>query len=246
MPYMLSPRVKSGIRRASRRLGYEIVPFGVGFAELQGRLLSDVDLALDVGANVGQYAEKLRDLGYARDIVSFEPGSEAFSALKARSFADSRWLVRECALSDHVGEVVLHVSENSVSSSLLPVQEEHLAADSSVRAIRSESVSASTIDAQVAELPGDKLWLKLDVQGHEIDVLRGATATLERTMVVQAELSFGELYAGQSSWLALCEMLLVSGFVLRHFEPGYQDRTTGYLQQADGLFVRRSHVSPHP
>jgi hypothetical protein len=71
-----------------------------------------------------------------------------------------------------------------------------------------------------------------------MSVLRGAEVTLPATLGIQTEVSFIDLYEGQASWLELCGHLSSLGFRARYVEPGFEDPTTGYMQQADILFLR--------
>ena len=93
------------------------------------RMLSyhNIDLVFDVGANIGQYAEYLRYLGYSGRIVSFEPLSSAYSRLITTAKKDSLWEVAPCAaLGSRDGEIKINVAGNSVSSSALPMFDSHL------------------------------------------------------------------------------------------------------------------------
>ena len=81
--------VKDSVLRVSRSLGYEIVPlremkerdFALHLRELLARL--QIDCVLDVGANVGQYHDFLRDkVLYDGPIVSFEPVSRHVELLR--------------------------------------------------------------------------------------------------------------------------------------------------------------------
>ena len=67
--------LKTPVQRALRNLGYELTPVHASYNDLVGALITahGVDLVIDVGANQGQYATKMRDLGYAGDMHSFEP-----------------------------------------------------------------------------------------------------------------------------------------------------------------------------
>lgn len=89
----------------------------------------DIDLVFDVGANAGQFASELRDIGYAGEIVSFEPLSAASLSLSARAADDSKWHVHQRgAIGDFDGEIEINISGNSVSSSVLPMTEAHSSA----------------------------------------------------------------------------------------------------------------------
>lgn len=232
------PGLKRTVRAFTRRLGYDLVPFRAGFAVLQANLMTRVDLVIDVGANVGQYAERVRALGYQGHILSFEPQRLAYDQLMRTASRDPSWVVRQLALGESTGAAELFRSANSVSSSLHRVQEEHTRAAPEAREVGSEYVQMSTLDKEVGARSGTATWLKLDVQGHELAVLRGGSDTLAACLAVQVELSFAPLYAEQADWVELCSHLTAQGLVLRHLEPGFEDPTTGHLQQADALFVR--------
>lgn len=239
MPTRLQASAKTAVRKATRRMGYDLVPTAGGLPALQQAILrATTPVAIDIGANVGQYAERLRDLGFAGQIISFEPGAQAYELLAEKAKKQSHWHVRRRALSDQSGVAMLQVAANSVSSSLLPVAEEHVLAEPRSRTVSQEEVQVVTLDSEMQDELGRPFWLKLDVQGHELAVLRGAEQTLSDTYAVQAEISFGDLYHGQADWLELCAFLIERGFRLRYLEPGFEDRKTGYMLQADVLFLR--------
>jgi FkbM family methyltransferase len=238
----VGPRFKRVIRRTTRRFGYDLVPFVQGFSQLQARLLNDIDFVVDVGANVGQYGSKLRELGFHGPILSFEPQVSAFRMLSRVAGVAGDWRVRNVALGMEFTErVELFNSANSVSSSLHRVLDEHVRAAPQARAVASEWVTVETLDRELDKsgLTG-RGWLKLDVQGHELPVLAGAQSFLSSCQVIQVELSFSELYGDQTDWLDIAGFIIQRGFRLQHLEPGFEDPSTGILQQADALFVRVS------
>src|SRR4249919_1039219 len=75
-----------------------------------------VDTLLDVGANSGQYAGLMRELGYKGKIHSFEPTSMAFDLLRNRSKRDKSWDIHQLAIGANTGEIEINISENSFSS----------------------------------------------------------------------------------------------------------------------------------
>ena len=81
--------LKKTIKKLARSLGVDLKRYNVQTSEAakMQRLLAyhNIDLVFDVGANIGQYAKLLRELGYSGRIVSFEPLSSAYSQLKAVS-----------------------------------------------------------------------------------------------------------------------------------------------------------------
>jgi FkbM family methyltransferase len=238
-------RVLALVRRFSRRFGVDFVrydPMGSVGARRQ-RILSSrgVTLVLDVGANVGQYASSLRANGFTGRIVSFEPLSDAFATLAARSADDPRWECVRTAVGDRDGDANVNVAGNSYSSSLLPMLDLHLtnAPDSAYRG--QELVPIHRLDSLQARWSGagERAFLKVDVQGLEKDVVRGASQALQHAVAVELELSLAPLYEGQALFAEMVELLGYAGFHLISIEPGFADVRTGHLLQVDGIFARR-------
>lgn len=206
------------------------------------KLLGDrrVDVVLDVGANAGQYGRELRQLGYAGRIVSFEPLSAAFAALQGERAGDPLWEAEQLAVGEVSGEAVIHVAQNSVSSSLLPVLPRHLAAEPASRYVGTEKVRVERLDTLVARhLPaGARPFLKVDTQGSELAVVRSAGSELHRFIGLQLELSLVPLYQGETLFAEMVALLEPEGFTLVSIEPGHADYASGHLLQADGIFLR--------
>jgi FkbM family methyltransferase len=207
-----------------------------------GRLLvlQEVDLVLDVGAAVGMYGRSLRDNGYQGRICSFEPLSGQFQRLEEQSSGDPLWEARNVALGPAAGTAEINVAGNFDSSSLLPMGDRHAEAAPTSVYVGTETVEVATIDSVWDEIAGDarKPFLKLDVQGFELEALAGAERTLPKLCGIQAELSFVPLYEGAPLWLEVVEFLAGKGFHVAGVEGGYTDQATGEMLQADGIFIR--------
>jgi FkbM family methyltransferase len=206
-----------------------------------------IDLVLDVGANSGQYAKRLRSLGYAGRIVSFEPMREPFLALQAATRSDPYWACHDYGLGEVEATVPIHVSRNSVSSSLLqmlPSHEEHAPAS---LVVGDETIHVRRLDAALSELNlalDSHIWLKIDVQGFEHKVLAGAGQWLGKVAAIQIELSLVPLYDGQLTITPMLQLLSELGFDPVVFEPGFEDKVTGEYLQVDGIFRNRRFASP--
>jgi FkbM family methyltransferase len=201
----------------------------------------DADLVLDVGANVGQFAQNLLEIGWDRRIVSFEPLSQPHAAIVAASARHPNWQIAErCAIGDHNGEIEVHISENSVASSVLPLADSMDQYSPEARYVSKERVPIYTLDDALAKLRLDarRPFLKVDVQGFEEQVLAGAARTLEQAVGLQIELSFIELYAGQMLFGKLLERIERAGFVVHRMDPSFFHVPTGRWLQADVIAFR--------
>jgi len=227
-----------------RRLGVDIVRYDAArFPELRrGRLLAEggISVVLDVGANDGSFGRALRAAGYEGRIVSFEPQSAVFPALAAASGADPRWTSRRIALGSRASRETLHVAANTSSSSLLPMTARHESAAPESRYVGDEAVDVVRLDDirdEVVE-PADRVYLKIDVQGGELEVLRGAEETLRQVVLVDVELSFVPLYEGAPLYDEVLRQLESHGFGVLSLEPVLVDPEGGRLLQVDAILGR--------
>lgn len=227
------------IRQSLRRRGFDVIRFEpdrrLSLIERHG-----VGVVLDVGANDGSFAGGFRDAGYRGRIVSFEPQSAAFARLEARARDDPSWECRRTAVGAHDGEATLHLAANSSSSSLLEMAEQHVRSAPESRYVGVETVPVARLDTLRAEIvhPRERVYLKADVQGLELDVLNGASVLLEQCRIVDVELSLVPLYEGAAALPDVLDYLEERGFVPVWLDPVFADAATGRLLQVDGLFQR--------
>lgn len=199
----------------------------------------EVDIVLDVGANIGQFAAELRVDGYRGAIMSFEPLTEAHRRLSNAAHSDALWTVYpRAALGRSRGEAVINVAGNSASSSLRPMNDAHREAAPHSAYIGEEPVSVVTLDDAVRDRSFARAFVKIDTQGFEREVLEGAEETLSRTVGLLIEMSMVELYEGQALWADLIEWLGARGFRLHALNQGFIDPVNFQTLQMDGVFVR--------
>ena len=199
-----------------------------------------MSIVFDVGANEGQWASGLRKWGYAGMIVSFEPLEDACVALGLAARRDSSWAALNVALGAVAERRPLHVAGNSWSSSLLDMQDAHVSAAPESAYVADQDVRVSTLDevCRGRLRPEARAYLKLDVQGFERAVLRGAQKTLEQVDGIELELSVTPLYRGQTLYREMLDFLETLGFGLVGLSEGFTDPHTGRLLQFDAVFER--------
>ena len=236
--------VLHGARMAVRRLGLDVTRYPVGTPEYQvARLLRHhrVDTVLDVGANSGQYGAALRACGYDGRIESFEPIGELHRQLLRRRGGDPRWTAWNCALGEHAGPATINVAANAgASSSLLPMLEQHVEAAPGAVYVRSERIEVNRLDALWERLagPGERVFLKLDVQGFERQVLAGAGARVADCVGLQLEVSLVPLYEGGMLYGEAADWADDNGFTLMQVLPGFTDDRSGRMLQCDMVLFR--------
>jgi FkbM family methyltransferase len=201
----------------------------------------NIDLVIDVGANVGQYAKGLREDAYAGWIVSFEPIAAAYEELAALANKDARWKAMNMALGDDEGVANINVAQWSVFSSMLPQLPTAIVFDSEAQVVRSESVRIARLDDIFPELPRSKAaFLKIDTQGYERQVLLGARECLPSFLGVQMELPIIHLYEGTWKFHEAVAYMIDLGFEISNIMPTNYDQTDSVsLVEVDCIFRRR-------
>jgi FkbM family methyltransferase len=163
-----------------------------------------IDCVFDVGANVGQYGTMLRDIGFAGLIISFEPNPAAFAALREASSKDKLWIAENIALDETRKTATFNVMANSEFSSL---HEPDHSATAQFHALNTVSQRISVETEMLDNLFGSlkerygfsRPFLKMDTQGHDLKIIRGAEGVLRNFIGLQSELSFTQIYADQPS-----------------------------------------------
>jgi FkbM family methyltransferase len=235
------------VQSTAARLGLEVHHSNGGTAnrhQQRAALLAGlgVTLVLDVGANVGQYASiYLRKLsGYEGRIASFEPVAPCYAQCARAADADTAWDAYPYGLSDIAASVPIMVPDGQDDlSSLQPLTDygSRLLGD---RPIHVEQVEVRRLDDVIGGIakPDDVLALKVDVQGHEVAVVRGAQQTLGRVALIECELPLLAMYEACATFVEMLTALSDHGFGPVGIHNNYTDPATGCTIDADVFFVR--------
>lgn len=199
----------------------------------------DPRTVIDVGANVGQFAVAAAMHFPQARILAMEPLPDCLPVLRRNTRKLPNVTVYPCALGEADGDASFHVNSHPHSSSMLPLAAAHRAAFPDAKETTTISVQVRALDSLLAgaELQAPVL-LKLDVQGFEARVLRGASELLRRVEYLLMEVSFKPLYEDE---LPFTDMLpLVQGFGFRFLRPldWLSEPATGEILQMDALFGR--------
>lgn len=243
---MIYKPMKSMAKQIVSVLGYEVCRMApsssVGAQMVSALKLVEADTVFDIGANTGQFAKYIRNAGYLGNIISFEPLESATIHLAEAVKRDRRWILHDrCAIGNYDGEVEINIAGNSVSSSVLSMHAFHAEAALGSAYVSSEKVPIKKLDGIASQYLNcnSKLFIKIDTQGFEWEVLDGATETLGRAQGLICELSLIPLYEGQKLWRDVIDRLDQEGFMLWALQKGFTDPRTGQSLQMDGIFLRR-------
>ena len=209
---------------------------------------NDVDLVVDVGANEGQFAQRVRRV-YAGEIMSFEPVSAPFGRLAELARADPRWSAHQLALGSADATATIHVASDTAFSSLLPANEFSRQRFRRSVVLSEEAVCVKRLDDVLAPLLGAtgrrRLFLKLDTQGYDLEVFNGLGARLDQVMVMQSEVSLMTIYNGMPHWTESIDMYERAGLHVAGMFPVTRD-ATGRIIEYDCLLVRGATPAASP
>jgi FkbM family methyltransferase len=241
--------VKKSVLRVSRFFGYEIVPLREmkerDFALHLRAVLAyqNIDCILDVGANVGQYHDFLRDkVLYGGPIVSFEPVSRNIDRLLDRARFDRAWHIEGYALGAAEGSLPLNVMVSDQFSSFLEPDNSR-AQDLGESNVPShvETVTVHTLDTVLPALRErlgfERPYLKLDTQGFDMEVLRGGSDSLSTVLALQTEASVIGIYKGMPTYMEMIRYLGERGFELSGLYPVGRDSSLR-LFEFDCVMIR--------
>jgi FkbM family methyltransferase len=189
------------------------------------RLLShlEIDCVFDVGANVGQYATQLRkQVGYKGRIISFEPIPEA---------------------ADEGGMRTFHVMAGSEFSSLSEPKTDEVGRFAAMnRPVRSIMVATETLAEAYPRLKAQygfrRPFLKMDTQGYDMSVLRGAGDIIREFAAFQSELSVRRIYEEATDFREALTYYQSLGFDLSAFVPNNAGHFPALIE-IDCIMVRR-------
>ena len=154
---------------------------------------------IDIGANKGQFTLFALEAWPGCAVHAFEPQPAAAARFRAALRGHPAVTLHEAAVGPVSGEATMHLSQRADSSSLLPIGERQAELFPGTAAAGSLTVSVRTLEEA---LDNDSLrapaLLKIDVQGFELEALRGCASLLPLIEYVYVECSYIELYTGQA------------------------------------------------
>jgi FkbM family methyltransferase len=215
--------IREGLFNAAQAIGYTVVPNWrmerypqtVYLRKLFGAL--GTDCVLDVGANLGQYRDFLRrEVGFRGKIVSFEPIPAHANALRKRARQDSDWIIEGCALGASSETAILNVMSSTTFSSFLQPRHSVQRFKESNDVRERIEVPVKTLDellpALTQSIGFQSPYLKLDTQGFDLEVVRGAGQSMQQMRALQTEASVRPIYEGMPNFSTVLQTLEAHGF----------------------------------
>lgn len=219
------PAWRHGLRHGvAASVEHSEVPFDPGIATV-----------IDLGASRGQFALFAATKFPEARIISFEPQPGPYADLTG--LLGDRVEARQIAIGSQRGTSTMNVSASDDSSSLLAIGEGQTKVFPGTGQVDTIEVKVTTLDDELDEPLARPCLMKIDVQGLELEVLKGGTATLSQVDEALIECSFMELYEGQAMADEVISLMLDAGLRLAGVFGATTD-SEGRMVQADFFFRR--------
>ena len=144
----------------------------------------------------GHYGEELQDYidEGIQDMIIFEPLESNYKVIEEKSqYLNANIEGYQVALGSKTGEVVMYVSDNEKQSSSVLKPKVHLTHHPHVKFPETEKVDLDVLDNYLKSC-GNYNFINMDVQGFELEVLKGGTKVLEQVNYVYCEVNRDEVY----------------------------------------------------
>ncbi|MBT8587060.1 FkbM family methyltransferase [Polynucleobacter paneuropaeus] len=233
-------RIKKALRIfRSQRFALSFIRYGVfAGAEHYQVLNPKLKMVIDIGANKGQFALACREWAPNAQIISFEPLEGPARVFKALFASDTNVRLHEVAIGPMTRRSIIHISAHEDSSSLLPIGSIQVTNYPGTQEIGLAEVEVRPLTSLLKKegIPSPAL-IKLDVQGFEMEALKGCENLLECFEYIYCECSFIELYSGQKLAHEIIQWLHVRNFIfIGIFNTNYD--ISGQPIQGDFLFQK--------
>jgi len=227
LPTTLSQRF---IKNLINRFGIRMIQDEAAWELIEAKYLSPflrafkIDCVFDVGANLGEYAIRLRKIGFKGRILSFEPNPDAVAVLNALASHDPRWSVIPLALDSMKRSVEFNVMKGPAFSSLHDPDHTKTMRFSQLNAINHRiQITTATLDDLLPSLQSEyrfsRPFLKVDTQANDLAVVQGAGSRIDQFVGLQSELSFVSLYRNSPLAREALEFYESLGFRLTALVP---------------------------
>jgi FkbM family methyltransferase len=207
-------------------------------------LIGACDAFIDVGGNRGEFSQIFAHIYKPSILICVEPNEQLNDLILSNTKGFNVIIINE-AVSDRVGELEFYVHPDSQMSSLFSSDKELMRRDFSMNdpdKIVKKTVRVTTLDEICVkykeELSGKRIFLKIDTQGNELDVLKGGGQALSAVLYCLLEYMFQSPYLRAYSFEDIVAQMSRHGFECRGpMHSSY--RATGEVGAVLFLFVKK-------
>jgi FkbM family methyltransferase len=207
------------------------------------------DILIDVGANEGKFSQIFSDIYHPSILMCIEPNEQLNSFILMNNEKYGPIIINK-AISDKETEMDFYIHPDSQMSSLFSSNKVFLMRDfaqDDAELIMRKTIPVTTLDAlflqYYKDMMGKIIFLKIDTQGNELDVIKGGRNALKVISYCLLEYMFQTPYKKQYSFEDIVAIMSENGFICRG--PMHQSsRTTGEVGAVLFLFINKKLQKP--
>ncbi len=234
--YLVDKPLRTEIQEVSRFVfAYQHIENAISVAQKMTN--TEGECIVDVGGGTATTAVIFGKSYPKNDIFIFEPISSNFKFIEQVNERTSRWILINKAAGTATGKTQINIANRITASSLLRLNSDNKGTYGEALSPRGrEDIEITTLDL---EIPKDKIVeiLKLDVQGFELEVMKGGIDTLKRTKVIVFEVNNHQGFAGAPTYFEIDTFLRERNFELNDILPGLRENEK--LLDWDAIYVNR-------
>lgn len=240
--YLVSGPLRNEIQEVSFYVfAYQHIDSAISLAQSLTRVKGNT--ILDVGGGQATTAE-IFDKAYPNhQIFIFEPIKSNAQIIAKTASQHPNWHLITKAAGSQIGTSHINIAQRVTASSLLELDTNNLGEGSykDVLAFKNvEEISLTTLDSEISSEAIIEV-LKMDVQGYELEVLKGASSTLARTKVIVFEVNNHQGFKNAPTYFDIDSFLRLHNFVLYDMYPNH--RENGKLMDWDSIYVNQKFLN---
>jgi FkbM family methyltransferase len=200
-------------------------------------------IILDIGGGIGASVNIYSKLLPENRIMVFEPILENYTRIKSTFSNVKNIEVCNFAVGNENAKKQINVANRVTSSSIFPLSadpESDFYNENSLGQNRTETIEIVRLDDFLAKTNDIIGILKIDVQGYEMNVLKGAEITLKRTKIIVLEVTNHDVYVGSDKYFDIDIYLREHDFTLYDIIPSVLDK--GRLKEWDVIYISNSAI----
>ncbi len=178
-------------------------------------------LIVDVGGGKGTTALMFADALRNAQVIVYEPLSANYKDILSRTAKFSNIKVINKALGSIPKTDTIHVTNNINSSSILKIKNDiqEVKLKEMLSSNKTETIEIVKLDDELTNITNGINILKIDTQGFELEVLKGAVKTLPNVKIIIIEVANHSFYENAPKYYEIDEFLRSNGFVLNDMIP---------------------------
>jgi len=203
------------IRSILNVFGVNIIKIRKTFNQTYKDNIGKKPIIFDVGANDGQSIERFSSMFPKSTVHSFEPIKECYEKI-FNIYNRKNIIINNFALGDRDCERIFHVNKNSYTSSFFKINKKYAELVNYDHINKSEKKKIKTLDGYVNSHKIKKIdILKIDTQGYELNVLKGAKKSLkDKIKFIELELTLADYYKKKINFYEIDKVLTKNNFIL--------------------------------